>query len=67
MRSQFPVHFDLQGIMDEQCFGELEEFVEHPEGFQPRVYYVCTECGEEFEASVVLNHDRDTTDWDYDY
>lgn len=62
-----PIHLNVQSIVDEQCFGELKEVIEQPEGFPPRVYYVCSECGEEIKGSVVLNHDRDIPDWEYDY
>ena len=66
MKRDFPIHFDLQGVMEEQCFGELVEHTGKVEGYPLRVYYVCEECGEEFSASEVLNHDRDSSDWEFD-
>ena len=62
---RFPCHYDIEP--DEECFGELIECCETKQGFPPRVYYICSECGEEIEGSLVLNHDRDSSDWEYDY
>lgn len=61
------LHFQVQCIIDEQCQGELEEIIEQPEGFPPKVFYVCSECHEEIPGSVVVNHERDSMDWEYDF
>jgi len=66
MKRDFPIHLDLQGVMEEQCFGELEEYCENKSGYPRRVYYICAECGHEIDGSIVLNHDRDTADWEFD-
>lgn len=66
MKRDFPIHFDLQGIMEEQCFGELREEVQVSPGRPDYVFYVCEECGKEFSGSEVLNHDRDSADLEFD-
>lgn len=66
MRRDFPIHADLQCILDDECFGELREETIVSPGRPTYVYYVCEECGKELSASEVLNHDRDTNDWEFD-
>ena len=62
---KFPCHYDID--QETECFGELIECYDSKQGFPARVYYICEECGEEFSASEVLNNDRDSSDWEYDY
>lgn len=61
---KFPCHYDID--QDKECFGELEEHCDWKPGYPRRIYYICTDCGEEIEGSVVLNHDRDSSDWEFD-
>lgn len=67
------MHADVQGLLDDYCSGELEEFTEKPSSWPPRVFYRCLECGKELSGSDVLlamddrNADRDISDWEYNY
>ena len=61
---RFPCHYDIEP--DKECFGELIEHVERKQGYPQRIYYICSDCEEEIGGSVVLNHDRDTNDWEFD-
>lgn len=61
---KIPCHYDIEPV--KECFGELVEHVDWKPGYPKRVYYICSECEEEIPGEVVLNHDRDTSDWEFD-
>ena len=57
-------HSDLSLL--ETCDGEIEEYTEKPDGWPERVFYRCTKCHVDV-TSEVINADRDSADWEYDY
>ena len=60
---RFPCHYEIDD--EQECFGELEEYSEKIDGFPRRVFYRCTECGQEFDASYVLHTIDNNNKWGF--
>ena len=58
------IHSEIDII--NSCDGVIEEYTEKPNGYPIKVFYRCEGCGKDVTTEV-LNYDRDSTDWEYDY
>lgn len=51
--TEVPLHMDIQGLLDDPCFGELIEESKYVDGLYVGTVFVCQSCGEEVEDSAV--------------
>jgi len=65
IKSASLMHIDLQGILEDPCFGDMEQEPMYKNGRLTNRHWYCTECGEEYSEIEVIRKEQEREDVPY--